>query len=127
MTRFLVLALVASVGHASVAFAGDSLLTSGARHIQQIARGQAADAPTGVTAAAPLVAAPIPAGMAVAIAKPAASAFQEAPGTLARSGMRKRTKILIALGLGLGFAASAWTIDHKVLDITPSSLGTRED
>ena len=31
------------------------------------------------------------------------------------------------IGLAVGFAASAWTIDHHVLDVTPSSLGTRKD
>ena len=41
--------------------------------------------------------------------------------------MRKRTKMMIAIGLGVGFAAGAYTIDHHVLDVTPSSLGTRQD
>jgi hypothetical protein len=27
----------------------------------------------------------------------------------------------------VAFAATVWTIDHNVLDITPSSLGTRKD
>jgi hypothetical protein len=119
MKRFLVFALVASFSSASVAFAGESLLTSGTRHAQQIARSDAA---------IPAVGGPTtPAGVAVTIGQAAAPALQEAPGTLGRSGMRKRTKMMIALGIGIGFAASVWTIDHKVLDITPSSLGTRED
>jgi hypothetical protein len=118
MKRFLVIALVASFSSASV-LADESLLTSGTRHAQQIARTDAASAASPGPAT--------PAGISVVIGKPAAPALQEAPGTLTRSGMRKRTKMMIALGIGLGFAASVWTIDHRVLDITPSSLGTRED
>ena len=34
---------------------------------------------------------------------------------------------MIYIGLAVGFAASAWVIDHHVLDVTPSSLGTRQD
>jgi hypothetical protein len=124
MKRFLAFALVASFGSASVAFADESLLTSGTRHTQQIARDDSAGLAS-TAAAAPTT---IPAGLAVSVGKDAAPALQQTgPGTLARSGMRKRTKWMIALGLGVGFAASAWTIDHKVLDVTPSSLGTRED
>ena len=41
--------------------------------------------------------------------------------------MGKGKKTLIYIGLAVGFAASVWTIDHKVLDVTPSSLGTRQD
>jgi len=118
MKRFLVFALVASFSSASVAFADESLLTSGTRHAQQIARVEAVSPASGPVT---------PAGVAVTIGKPAAPALQEAPGTLGRSGMRKRTKMMIALGIAVGFAASVWTIDHNVLDITPSSLGTRED
>jgi len=41
--------------------------------------------------------------------------------------MSRRTKVLIWLAAGVGFAATAYTIDHKVRDDTPSSLGTRKD
>ena len=47
--------------------------------------------------------------------------------TVSRSGMSKTKKTLIYVGLAVGFAATVWTIDHNVLDITPSSLGTRKD
>jgi hypothetical protein len=123
MSRLIVFALVASCGSASSAVAGESLLTTGARHVQQLSRTDSAGSAVAVVARPT-----IPAGMAVSIGKGAAPALQQtAPGTLSNSGMRKRTKWLIVLGLGAGFAASAWTIDHKVLDVTPSSLGTRED
>jgi hypothetical protein len=114
MNRLLVFALVASVGNVSAAFAEDSLLKSGARHVEQIARVDS------VTAAST-------AGAVASIGKSAAPALQAEQGNLAKSGMRKRTKMMIAIGLGVGFAASAWTIDHHVLDVTPSSLGTRQD
>jgi hypothetical protein len=41
--------------------------------------------------------------------------------------MSKRMKAIIWLAAGVGFAATAYTIDHKVQDNTPSSLGTRKD
>jgi hypothetical protein len=41
--------------------------------------------------------------------------------------MKKSTKMMIYAGLAVGFVASVWAIDHHVLDITPSSLGTRQD
>ena len=57
-----------------------------------------------------------------------ALAYQQAEGgNLSKSGMKKSTKALIYIGIAVGFAASVWTIDHNVLDVTPSSLGTRQD
>jgi hypothetical protein len=41
--------------------------------------------------------------------------------------MQKRTKILIFLAAGVGFGLAAYEIDHHVLNITPSTLGTRKD
>lgn len=124
MNRLVVFALVASVGHASAAFAGPSLLTSGERHVQQIARDESV---ASTTLASTTLASPLAAGAAVTIGSQTGPALQVGQSTLAHSGMRKRTKVMIALGLGVGFAASAWTIDHHVLDVTPSSLGTRQD
>jgi len=114
MNRLLVFALVASVSQASVAFAGDSILTSGSRHVQELAVSGQAPAPTSADA--------------VSAAKPAVAAYQ-APsgGNLSKSGMSKGKKAMIYIGLAVGFAASAWVIDHHVLDVTPSSLGTRQD
>ena len=111
MKRLLVMALVVTIGQASVAFAGDSILTSGTRHAQALAAPQASATPE--TAKNPAV--------------PAAAAYQGGGSTLSKSGMSKGKKALIYIGLAAGFAASAWTIDHHVLDVTPSSLGTRKD
>lgn len=53
-------------------------------------------------------------------------AQQGQPG-LAASGLKKRTKVAIVLGLAAAFVGSVWTIDGKVEDSTPSTLGTRKD
>jgi hypothetical protein len=120
MNRLLVFALVASIGNASAAFAEESLLTSGARHVQQIA---ATDSAASATPAATL-----PAGAALTLGKKTSPAFQAQPaGTLSKSGMGKGTKAMIYLGLAAGFIGSVYAIDHGVKDITPSSLGTRKD
>jgi hypothetical protein len=34
---------------------------------------------------------------------------------------------MIFVAAAVGFAATAYAIDHKVQDVTPSTLGTRED
>ncbi|MEQ1908761.1 MAG: hypothetical protein ABMA15_08055 [Vicinamibacterales bacterium] len=113
MNRLLVFALVASVSQASVAFAGESILTSGTRHAQELVVSGQVPAPTAVDAAS--------------VVKPAVSAYQAPAGNLSKSGMSKGKKAMIYIGLAVGFAASAWVIDHHVLDVTPSSLGTRQD
>jgi hypothetical protein len=41
--------------------------------------------------------------------------------------MKKRTKTLIFTAVAAAFVGVAYGIDHKVTDVTPSSLGTRED
>ncbi len=115
MKRFFAVALVLALADASTAFAGESLLSAGARHVQQIA------ATTEAPAASATTPAPATKG-----AQPAA-AYQGQGGTLSKSGMGKGKKALLYLGLAAGFAASVWTIDHHVLDVTPSSLGTRQD
>ena len=118
MNRLLVFALVASLGHASAAFAGESLLTAGARRARQMAVESASTAASASTAPATMA---VPAGQ-----KPAPS-FQTEGGNLSKSGMGKGKKTLLYVGLAVAFAASVWTIDHHVLDVTPSSLGTRQD
>ena len=118
MNRLLVFALVASIGNVSAAFAGESLLVSGARHVQQIAVTEPA-VPSAVAANTSVTPAPV--------GQQATAAYQGSAANLSKSGMSKGKKALIYIGLGVGFAASAWTIDHHVLNVTPSSLGTRQD
>jgi hypothetical protein len=118
MHRLLAFVLVASLGYTPMAFAGESIARSGARHVHELASVDSARAATVNAPAAP-------AALTVAT-KPAPTAYQ-GESTLSRSGMSKSKKMLIYIGIGVGFAASAWAIDHKVNDITPSSLGTRQD
>ncbi|MEQ1908763.1 MAG: hypothetical protein ABMA15_08065 [Vicinamibacterales bacterium] len=118
MNRLLVFALVASISQASVAFAGESMLASGTRHVQELAANQAPSSASDVVSVAT---------GSSSIAKPAVAAYQAPAGNLSKSGMSKGKKAMIYIGLAVGFAASAWVIDHHVLDVTPSSLGTRQD
>jgi hypothetical protein len=119
MNRLLVFALVASIGNVSAAFAGEGLLTSGARHVQQMAASSPLSMPAPASTAS--------AGTTVTAGQKVQPSYQAEAGTLSKSGMSKSKKMLIYVGLAVGFAASVWTIDHHVLDVTPSSLGTRQD
>jgi hypothetical protein len=125
MKRLLVFALVASIGNVSAAFAGESILKSGTRHVREMATAEGA-APT-LASASQSAPSALPAGVVSTVAKKPTVAYQQDNGNLSKSGMSKGTKILIYAGLAAGFIASVWAIDHNVLDITPSSLGTRQD
>ena len=106
MNRLLVIGLVVSLGHASVASAGETLLASATRIVRNLA-----------DTAPPLTAGAV---------RRQRLAQQEAPA-LASSGLSKRTKIAIALAVAAAFAVVAHTIDGRVENTTPSSLGTRQD
>ena len=106
MRRLLVVAVVLTLGNASVASAGETLLASATRIVRDLA-----ETPLPPTAGA---------------ARRAPLAQQEQPG-LASSGLKKRTKVAIALGVAVGFAAVAFAIDRRVENATPSTLGTRQD
>ena len=106
MRRLLVVGLVVSLGHVSGANAEETLLTSATRIVRNLA-----DTTPPLTAGA---------------GRPVLNAQDSQPG-IASSGLRKRTKIAIALGAAASFAAVALTIDRKVENTTPSSLGTRQD
>ena len=56
---------------------------------------------------------------------PAVQPALQAQTTLAQSGMRKRTKLMIAMGIAAAFAGVAVAVDRGVEDSTPSSLGQR--
>jgi hypothetical protein len=109
MRRVLAFALVLWLGNTSAAVAGETLLASATRFAREVARAQAP--PPATSAAAPR----------------STLAFGQGQPALATSGMSKRTKVLIWLAAGVGFAATAYTIDHQVQDVTLSSLGTRKD
>lgn len=116
MSRLLVLALVVSLGNTSVVFAGETLLTSATR----IAREAAQTRPAAKARADALARVEPTALRSYAAAAQAQSGAEPA-------GMRKRTKIILFVAGAVGFAAAAYAIDHRVQDVTPSSLGTRED
>jgi hypothetical protein len=124
MRRLVVLTLMGSLGSSSLAFAGESLLQSGLRIAGEVGRVSivqpASDARTVLTDRAGRLASRL------TPVRAEASQGQEAPA-LSTSPMRKRTKILIFVAAGVGFAVSAYAIDHNVLNITPSTLGTRKD
>lgn len=105
MNRSLVLVLVLSLGHVSTALAGETFLASATRIARAMARNQPSSQPK--AAARTMV-------------------FAEQAG-LASSGMSRKSKIMFAVVAAAGFAVTAYTIDHKVQDNTPSSLGTRKD
>jgi hypothetical protein len=122
--RLVILTLIGSLGSSSMAVAGESLLQSGLRIAGAVGRAQAA---VPALESSPVLA--DQAGRLVSRLTPAraeASDRQDQPA-LASSPMSKRTKILIFAAAGVGFGVAAWAIDHNVVNITPSSLGTRKD
>jgi hypothetical protein len=121
--RLVVLTLIGSLGSSSLAFAGESLLQSGLRIAGEVGRVSAvpaSDSRTVLTDGAGRLASRLTPVRAEALDG------QGAPA-LATSPMRKRTKILIFVAAGVGFGVTAYAIDHHVLNITPSTLGTRKD
>jgi hypothetical protein len=119
MKRLLVFALVATLVNASALFAGESIVTSGARHVQQLAVADESSVNTPATT-------PAPSGVAVPTQQKTPS-YQQEVGTLSKSGMSKSKRLMLYSAIAVGFVASVWVIDHHVLDVTPSSLGTRQD
>lgn len=109
MKRSVVLALMFSIGYASVATAGDTLLQSGQRMVIR----QSASVPA-------------PSAAAVEPRRPrAAPAAAQAPTTLGQSRMRPRNKFLIGLAIAAAFTGVALAIDAGVEDNTPSTRGER--
>jgi hypothetical protein len=113
--RLVVLTLIASLGSSSMVFAGETLLQSGVRIAGEVGRGSVA-----------LPASRLAPVRGETVDGRAEQGVQGAPA-VATSPMRKRTKVLIFLAAGVGFGVSAYAIDRHVLNITPSSLGTRKD
>jgi hypothetical protein len=115
-----VFAVALSLGSASAAFAGDSLLASGTRMVREAERSLTPGSLPRTTA--PAKSAPAKPGTS---AVPALAQTTSAVATSPR--FSKRTKVLILVGAAVGYTAAALTIDHHVQDVTPSTLGTRED
>ena len=131
MSRSVVFALVLSLASTTPALASETLLQSATRATQALAQAQAlpsnaVEAKRG-TAAVERYAETLTAdGKRSRGRLQAAQAQQTQPG-LEAAGMRKRTKLLIAIGSAAAFAAVAYAIDHGVTNSTPSTLNTRKD
>ena len=126
MNRLLVLTLIASFGSGSVAFAGEDLVQSASRLVEEAGRTQATATPAAGSHAVPVIATQASTLLKRTAVSKEALLAQEQP-VVSKSGLGKGKKALIYIGIGVGFAASAYTIDHHVLNVTPSSLGTRKD
>ena len=107
--RLLGVVLVFAIGHASPALAGESLLASATRLVREAG----SEAATAALRASP--------------PRRVGAFAQASQGVVATSGLRKRTKLMIVVGAAAAFAGTAYAIDHRVRDVTPSSLGTRQD
>jgi hypothetical protein len=125
MKRLFALGLIVTLGGTSTVFAGEPLLVSATRIARETTstpvapsskRDEASAKNLGVTSFA----------KAVGVGEPALAA-QQGGGTISSTGMRKRTKTLIIAGAAAAFWGVAYGIDHNVRDVTPSSLGTRQD
>lgn len=112
MKRSLVFALILSFGHASMALAGETLLQSARRITRQAVEAQPASTPRVLEATRLRIDGALPQAL-------------QAPAGLAQSGMRKRTKVMIAMAVAAAFGGVAVAIDRGVEDSTPSSLGQR--
>jgi hypothetical protein len=124
MKRLFALALVVSLGLPSLAFAEGPISQSASKSIQ--ANTSAASAAKGEGASAGF--ASYAANAAARPAAPApALAQQRGGGAVSQTGMKKSTKMLIYAAVAGAFAGTAYGIDHKVKNVTPSSLGTRHD
>jgi len=120
MRRVVVSALIFALG-STAAFAEDTIAQAGARALQSQL---AASAPTARFAAS---SSSVPALHARMLQPPVAKAMQQDVPVLSKSGMSGRKKAILYISLAAAFVGSAWIIDHNVQDITPSSLGTRQD
>ena len=128
MYRAVVFAVILSLTGTSVAWAGETLVGAAARMVRE--------------SPSPLLSQSGPdrisgskkpgqkrwtlPSLAAAMAGASNALEQEQPA-VSSTGMRRRTKLLIFLGAAAAFVGTAYTIDHKVEDSTPSTLGTRED
>jgi hypothetical protein len=120
MRRVVVFALIFAFG-STAAFAEDTIAQAGMRALQS----QLAASTSTARSAGSLTS--VPALHARVLQPPVAKAMQQEVPVLSKSGMSGRKKALLYASLAAAFVASAWVIDHKVQDITPSSLGTRQD
>ena len=124
MKRLFALGLIVTLGSASTVFAGEPLLVSATRLARETVAtvtvspkaDRSAAKELGVTSFA----------RAAGVGEPALAA-QQGGGAISTTGMKKRTKAFIYAGVAAAFVGVAYGIDHNVRDVTPSTLGTRQD
>jgi hypothetical protein len=125
MKRLFALALIASLGLPSIAFAEGPIAQAASKSIRETtAPGTEAVKSEGVStlfASYASVAGVKPAAPTAALAQ------QRGGGAVSQTGMKKSTKMLIYAAVAAAFAGTAYGIDQKVKNVTPSSLGTRHD
>src|SRR5262245_9078268 len=125
MKRLLALALIVTLGNVPAVFAGEPLLVSATRLAREVTATQST-VKSDLTAAKELGVTSF--AKAAGVGEPAALAQQPGgPGAVSQSGMSKRTKALIFAAVGVAFVGSMYGIDHRVKDVTPSSLGERHE
>jgi hypothetical protein len=124
MNRLFALGLIVTLGGTSTVFAGEPLLVSAIRLARETSSTPAASSTSDGTATKELGVTSF--AKAAGVDRPALAA-QQAGGAVSSTGMKRSTKALIIGGAAAAFFGVAYGIDHRVKDVTPSSLGQRHD
>jgi tartrate dehydratase beta subunit/fumarate hydratase class I family protein len=127
MNRSIAFALVITLVQSSIAFAGESLIASATRVVRETTAQPASQPNVESRAGFPVVTVAARTGVRESAPKAEVLAQTQGGGTVSQGGMGKRTKWMIYAGAIAAFVGTAYAIDHSVKDVTPSSLGTRED
>jgi hypothetical protein len=125
MKRLFTLALVVSLGVPSIAFAEGPIAQSAGKSIRETTMVSETPAVKLEGASAGFESYAVKA--AVRPAAPAAALAQQGGSAISQTGMKKSTKMLIYAAVAGAFVGTAYGIDHRVKNVTPSSLGTRHD
>ncbi len=120
MKRVLALTLAVTLGHAAVSFAAEPLA------VPSPALSQTAPRRSG-TASGEARFASFAEMARVGVAAGNDGLLAQSGGSISSSGLKKRTKLLLYVGVAAAVVGAAYGIDHSVKDFTPSTLGTRED
>jgi hypothetical protein len=123
MKRLFAVALVASLGLPSIAFAEGPIAQSAGKSIRETTMPSEAAAVKLEGAGFESYAVKA----AVRPAAPSAALAQQGGGAVSQTGMKKSTKMLIYAAVAGAFVGTAYGIDQRVKNVTPSSLGTRHD
>jgi len=124
MKRLFAVALIASLGLPSIAFAEGPIAQAASKSIRETT------APATEAVKSEGLSTGFASYASVSGVKPVTSAAalaQQGGGAVSQTGMKKSTKLLIYAAVAGAFAGTAYSIDRKVKNVTPSSLGTRHD